>query len=659
VVALAGRPLATDDTWWHLAMGALYAGGDLWPREDPLLHTTVLRAPVPHEWLFQVALRWVEQGFGFTGLRILHVALVGAIGALAFALLQRAGRDRVAAAAACTALLVLAWFRFVQLRPELVSAIALLAVYALVLRDAGPPRAWRIAAALAVVLAWVNAHSLFAIGLCLALAALLGTLLEAALARVVGVAPAERERNAERGRRLLLFLALAIALTSLNPRGYEQHLTFVGESHAGLIWKIRDDFLSYHPFAPPHGAGPAFTLLAWGVANLVYAAFLIDASLRLIRLARRRTAAAVEAFDAVHFGLAAAALAASLVAVRFHWLAVFPLLYLLRPLAARPMPPGARAAVAAAALAIAAALPGSAGAPALAAEVAREKAGYWRSPWLDARYCGPGTRFLADAGLEGRLFNPFNLGGFLGYWLAPRMRTFIDGRLDHVPAEVLDTYLSLRRTSRIGPTPPLRRRLRRWGIDVFFADTFPHAWYADRESGYHLRRLPEWMPIFVARTHAVYLRRNPRNGVNLERVAAYWAARGVPFDRTRGFEVERVIHDAPALAAELELVLPGEAALDRGIAGADRAARARALESLAAHTWRVGRFTRQVELDAAIHAERPQAREPALRLSDGLLALGRVDAAIAVLEPLARSRPEDDEVADLVKLARERARPGG
>jgi hypothetical protein len=659
VIALAGRPLATDDTWWHLAMGALYAGGDLWPREDPLLHTTVLRAPVPHEWLFQVGLYEVERWLGFTGLRILHVALVAAIGAVAFAELRRASRDLVAAAASCTVLAALAWFRFAQLRPELVSVLAILAMYGLVLRDAAPPRAGRIAATLVLMLAWANAHSLFMIGLCLALAGLLGTLVEAVLARLARVPAPSRERNAERGRRLLLFLALAIAVTSLNPRGYEQHLTFLGEADAGLIWKIRDDFLPWKPLAPPWDAGPRFSLLAFGVSDLLYAAFLVEAARRLRAVARARTADAVHAFDGVHFGLALAALVASLVAVRFHWLAIFPLLYLVRPLAARPLAPAARAWVAALALGVACALPGSAGARALAAEVAREPGGYWRSDWLDARYCGRGARFLREAGLEGRLFHPFNLGGFLGWWLAPQLRTFIDGRLDHVTADVLDAFQVIRRTSRIGPTGHLRRRLTRWGIDVFFADTFPEAWYADRESGYHLRRLPEWMPIFVARTHAVYLRRNARNAVNLERVAAFYARRGIPFDRERGFQVERVIAEAPELAAELELVLPDEAELERAIAGGDRAASALAREVLARHAWTVGRFARQVELDLASLAENPQAREPALRLADGLLAQGRPAEALAVLEPLAGGRSEDVEVGELVRFARARAGSGG
>ena len=621
-------------------MGALYATGDLWPRQDPLLHTTVLRPPVPHEWLFQVGLHGIRQVAGFPGLRIFHTLVVAGIGAFAFALFRRASGDLAAAALAAVVLFTLAWFRWMQLRPDVVTVAAIVALYALVLRSERPPGVGRLFAALALMLVWVNTHSLFAIGLCLVLAAALGTVLEAALGRACGIARAEPDANAARGRGLLLFLGLALVVTWANPRGFDQHLTFFTESEAGLIWKIRDDFLPYRPWSAPD-AGPAFTTLAWWSCNLLYLAFFASALGRLLRLGRERSAAALRAFDAVHFGLGLAAFVASLVAVRFHWLALFPLLYLLRPLAARPLSVPWRGVLAALALAIAAALPVAAVMPAFTAEVTREAGGYWRSDWLDVRYCGPGARFLSDAGLEGRLYHPFNLGGFLGYSLTPRIQTFIDGRLDHVPAEVLDDYLTIRRTSRRGPTTPLRQRLDRWGIDLFFADSFPEPWYADRESGYHLRRLPEWIPIWVARSHAIYLRRNARNRANLARVAAYYAERGVPFDPVRGLDVARVIAEAPAFAQEQQLVLPKTAPL------AERAE----------HAWRVGNFEEQVELDRKLYERAPEARDPALRLADGLLALGRNRRALAVLERLEAAHPADDEVAWLAARARA-ASPG-
>jgi hypothetical protein len=649
LLALVGRPLATDDTWWHLVMGALYAGGDLWPRQDPMLHTTVLRAPVPHEWLFQVALHGLREAFGFAGLRIAHTAAVAALLLLVWRSFRSASRDVVAAALALIVLVALSWFRWMQLRPDVVSSLAMVALYVLVLRpDEGPPPK-RAAAGLALMLAWANAHSLFAVGLCLALAALLGTGLHAVLCRALSEGgPRGDAANRRRGLRLALFLGLAILVTGLNPRGFAQHATFLTESRAGLIWRIQDDFLPYRPLSVPD-AGPAFTPLAWALCDLLYGAFLAVALLRLLRFARRRDRASLRAFDAVHAGLGLASGAASLVAVRFHWLAFFPLLYLLRPLSSRALPRVPRLLAAAAAVLLAVVLPASAGAPAFRAEVAREEQGYWRSPWLDVRYCGPGARFLADAGLQGRLYHPFNLGGFLGWMLAPRLRTFIDGRLDHVPAEVLEDYLAIRRTSQRGPSEPLRAKLDRWGIDIFFADTFPEAWYAGRESGNHLRRLPEWMPIWIARTHAIYLRRSPHNRANLARVVRYYAERGIPFDPKRGLDPERVVREAPEWARARQLILPDEDAL-LALAG-DPATAAPALEALAAHLYRVGRFARQVELDGVLHGLDPEARDPALRLGDGLLQLGRVRQAQRVLSQLAREHPADAEVGFLAALA--------
>src|SRR5262249_33634609 len=151
-----------------------------------------------------------------------------------------------------------------------------------------------------------------------------------------------------------------------------------------------------------------------------------------VRAVRERSAEALRDLDALHLGLAAAGAVAMVVAARFLWLAVFPLLFLLRAASraqerrapARPPPPPGAAAACAALLV---AFPSAVRLDAFALEVANERGGYWRSPWLDERYCGPGMRFLRDAGLRGRLFQPFNLGGFLGYWLAPGLRTFIDG----------------------------------------------------------------------------------------------------------------------------------------------------------------------------------------------------------------------------------------
>jgi hypothetical protein len=280
---------------------------------------------------------------------------------------------------------------------------------------------------------------------------------------------------------------------------------------------------------------------------------------------------------------------------------------------------------------------------------------------MDERYCGPGMRFLRDAELEGRLYHPFNLGGFLGYWLAPRLSTFIDGRLDHVPTEVFDDYQAIRRASVTGPTAALRERLERWGIDLFFADAFPPEWYEGRLTGTHLRRLPEWIRIYQSRSHALYLRRNPRNRANLARVAAYYERRGVPFRRDRGLAIERVWAEAPEWAEAQRLRLPDQAGLEAVARSGTGPERELALDRLAAHAWRIGDFETQLPLDRILSGGAVPHRRAGLRLADALIALGRPRAAQAVLEPVLATYPRDAEAHYLARLARRSlgsSRPG-
>lgn len=618
-------------------MGRLYASGDLWLAEDPLLHTTVLRPPVPHEWLFQVALHGLHGAAGFTGLRALHVAWVAGLLAAVFAAFRRAAGELPAAALACALFLCLGWYRLLQLRPDLFSIAAALALYAAVIAPERPGR-WRVAGALALLWVWVNAHSLFAVGLALLLAASLGALGESWLARLAG--DALRARAALRRAGGLAALCAAGALVTLaNPRGVAQHLTFVTEASVGSIWKIRDDFRPWNPLAPTRDL-TAFTPFSWALADLLFGAFLAVGAWRAWRFVRRRDAAALAALDCVHLALGGAALVACLVAVRFHWLALFPLLYLLRAwrgrarrLALAPL------CFAAATLLLALAMPRANGFVGFFAEVAREPEG-WRGDFMDERYCGPGMRFLRDAGLEGSLYQPFNLGGFLGFALAPRLRTFIDGRLDHVPAQVLDDYLAIRRASRDGPSATLRGLLDRWGIDVFFADAFPEAEYPERASGFHLRRLPEWQLLYVSRSCAVYLRRSPANRENLARAAAYYRERGVPFEPLRDFDAARALREAPEWARVQRIALADADRLEAWRRGGDAAQRRSARERLADHAWRIGDLARSLALDEEWLAEEPDAFAPAWRRIDALLALGRAREALQAAQELLRAHPE-------------------
>ena len=133
VLYLVGRPLATDDLWFHLKMGEAFATEGLWPDADPMLHTAVAEAPIQHEWLFQVFVYEVWQSLGFQGLRAVHVPIVAGIFWLIFAVVRRESRSAAVACFGVALFVVLAWYRLFQFRPDLASIPAAYGLYLLLL----------------------------------------------------------------------------------------------------------------------------------------------------------------------------------------------------------------------------------------------------------------------------------------------------------------------------------------------------------------------------------------------------------------------------------------------------------------------------------------------------------------------------------------------
>src|SRR5262249_55732278 len=118
LLVAVGQPIFTDDLWWHLALGKAFGKGGPWLDADPLLFTAP-GPPAVSSWLADLALAGILHAGGFAALRLTHVAAVGGILALAWALLERAGGSRPAASLATSAFVPLAAYRLVQLRPEL------------------------------------------------------------------------------------------------------------------------------------------------------------------------------------------------------------------------------------------------------------------------------------------------------------------------------------------------------------------------------------------------------------------------------------------------------------------------------------------------------------------------------------------------------------
>lgn len=647
VSILAAGPLRTNDAWFHLKMGEIYATQGPWPDADPVLHTAHEDAPVQHEWLFGVALHVIECAAGFHGLRAAHLLAVLAILGLAYSLFRSESGNRVAACFATAVFLVLAWRRLFQLRPDLVSIPAALLLYRLFFESATAPSWRRVGAGVGLLLVWANMHSLFAIGPMLLTVALFGIALRIYL--TTGD-PAGHVPDAWRSaRRLGAALGLGLLATLLNPRGFRQHLTFFTSSRETAIWAIRDEWTHFNPFAWSH-YGDAVGPLQWGVTDVLFAAFGIAVAAGVWRYVRSPSRDSLRAVDPVLLGLGLASVVAILVSVRFLWMAAFPLLFVLRGLrialakhrdAVRPT----AWLLAAATLGLAIAYPSSGAVRRAVREVPAKPAAYLSTPYHQRKFYAEGVRFLRETGVQGNLFNRYTMGGFLGYWLAPRLRVFIDGRTEHYPKPVFDDYLAIRAQRGNGADETFLDVLDRRGVDLFFGVGIPIAAIGTEPRVYttvHLEGAPGWTLVSRSVRHAIYLRSDERNRENLKRIAEYYAREGVPFDPAHGLDVAAVIESRSDWATAHSMLPRGyDRLLRAAYASSDRRIRDPAREVLGLVYALLGLYEEQIEIDRESVVLRPDAKAPHRRLVAGYLRRNQIEEARGAARALMRIDPSD------------------
>ena len=653
VVYLSGGPHQSDDLWFHLAMGRAYAEGGLALGGDPLLHTGYARDPVAHEWLFDVVLHGLDRSVGLQGLRVIQALAVGLTLWLCFSISRRARASPALLALASSLFLVLSWWRFVQFRPDLVTIPALLGLYRLLLESGRVPSWRRVFAATVILVLWANAHSAFVIGPLFLLAALMGIGLRAALAvglRSEAEAAAERAACIARARRVAAALAVGTSATFLNPRGWEQHLTYFSMSRGVL--PALDDWLPFD-FLSPAVFGGAFGWTGWIAMNSVGLAFVAAAVVGGRRWLATRSRHTLEGADPLHFGLAMGCLLAVAVAIRFTWTAFFPLLFTLRAAGLAAAAPS-RWVLWCAAL-------GSLALPTgLAIDGTIDRFTNWRPvawagmPYAAGKYYTQGVVFLKDSGVEGNLFNDYHTGGFLGYWLAPRLRTFIDGRNEAYPPRVFADWIAIQRRRGL-PREPFLRALDRRRVDLFFGTGLPLGPKAGLpvDTTAHLERAPGWIPVFRNVNQAIYLRVLPRNGENLARIASYYQAEGVPFDRVRGFDAAAVVEARPDWALAHGLVPLDHALLLKATDHEALRTRLAALSRLAAVYALLGNYELQIALDRAALAQAPPLVAPRRRLVYGMLRSGRTPEAVEEARALVERDPDSARSASFLRVAEE------
>jgi len=246
-----GRPVFTDDAWWHLAFGRAYASAGPWLPADPILHTAT-GPPAPASWLSDLGMFAISRALGFTGLRVFHVASALAILALVWDALRRAARSPIIASLGTSVFLALASYRLFQLRPELASLLATLVLYRLILADGALPSRARVAVAVVLCGIWANLHAGFLLGPILIAAAAAGVALSMPL-------QPNPQRAALRAQALRLATASGLALlaTLVNPSGGEAHTAYLSAGdEAPALARVVDEWTPFDPFALPAAGLP-------------------------------------------------------------------------------------------------------------------------------------------------------------------------------------------------------------------------------------------------------------------------------------------------------------------------------------------------------------------------------------------------------------------
>lgn len=210
---LALAPLPPNDLWWHMAAGRAMLDEGRIIAENRWAFTLPADAPYVYQsWLSELAMYGLWRIGDVPALALARsLAICGGFGLMALQAARRTGSARAAALALLVAAMV-SWSNW-TLRPQtlaLLPGAAFLFLIGEYLDGRGSPR--RLIALPALMLLWVNIHGSFVLGIGLLGLALLGSALEAFLAR----------DDAARAR--LWPLAAAMAATCLaamaNPLGF-------------------------------------------------------------------------------------------------------------------------------------------------------------------------------------------------------------------------------------------------------------------------------------------------------------------------------------------------------------------------------------------------------------------------------------------------------
>lgn len=399
-------PLGLSDFWWHLNTGRWIWNNGVLPTADPFLFSsptpldaraTLILRGYP---LSQLLMLGVYSAGGILGLVILKGLLMTVFYGLLWNILRRNGLHPILGLAV-VGLLPLLFFRFDELRPQIFSFIGTLLVmqltaHFLAIGRRGTQLKWSALASLPLLLLlWANLHRGFIIGVGM----LFVYLLAEAVKRWRGSDPLPEDAF----RRFLVTVLVSAAISFFNPVGVTAMWASFTEV-AGPFSKVIDEFFGTLRYFEFHGMKQT--------GYLVIALAIIPAMALLSKWRQLHGA---------HVLILAAFLIAGILSFRFSLMMVAVVLIIASVYFA---PAISRRLSLARGIPIILIWCISTG---VLANAALGRTSLSSSPLENGVIPSAAVDYLAQTGLSGNIFNPFEYGGYLSWRIYPK-KIFIDQR---------------------------------------------------------------------------------------------------------------------------------------------------------------------------------------------------------------------------------------
>lgn len=478
------RPISEPDFWWHLKSGEIMWQNRGLLQFDPFTfsgdevvssrETLILKG----YWLWQLVAYGLYALLGLTGIFLLNFLTLGA---MAGVVIQQMRRQQVNYALGIL-LLVLGFSllraNYTLERPQVVSFLLAAILVALLarVRDGGR-LGWSLPL---LMLVWANLHGGFVVGDLILLCFSAGVMIE-------------YRQDLPRLRHLLGWIAIGLGASLLNPTGalaFSELFTFQGSALMTGVTEYRNTWVKFEQGS--WSMAILWLLIAlyglgiWRSRRFYWPEGVVALFLALFSLAYVRNVG----FFAV----------AMLPDIGFHWQRG-------RSLQSRSIPPVLQYLVV------------IISAVALLWQANDDWQRRSKEGSISAFYPVKTAQFIQTSGLQGKMFNDYNVGGYLLWKLYPQHRVFIDGR--GLEADVyrdgkLITAASLQD---VGGRKEFEVLLERYGIDYVVQ---PLVFLESGRLTPLLKFLlvkQEWLPVYADHQCYIMVRNSPINAAVLKRYA--------------------------------------------------------------------------------------------------------------------------------------------